>query len=374
MSTKKLFLTFTLLLLTSFLTDTSLYAQGNSTGAVYTMSNATDGNSVLVFNRSADGSLTPAGSFPTTGLGTGTGLGNQRAVVLSRNGKFLFVVNPGSDEISVFNVRPNGLILRDKISSGGRRPISVTVHGNLVYVLNAGGSVGDSDNITGFTIECKGNLVPIPGSTRPLSASSTDPAQIEFNRDGTVLVVTEKATNILSTYTLDDDGMASAPNSQASAGTTPFGFALGKRDQLFVSEAFGGAPDASAVSSYDLSNDGVLQVINPSIGTTESAACWVVITKNGRFAYVTNTGSGTISGYQISQDGALTLLDADGITATTGAGPIDMALSKNSRFLYTLNTGNNTISLFAVNNDGSLTSLGPDLTGLPAGANGLAAR
>jgi len=374
MSTKKLFLAFILVLLTSFPAAMSLYAQDNSAGAVYTMDNATGGNNVLVFNRSADGSLTPAGSFSTTGLGTGTGLGNQGAVVLSRNGKFLFVVNPGSDEISVFNVRPNGLILRDKISSGGRRPISVTVHGNLVYVLNAGGSVGDSDNIAGFTIECKGNLVPIPGSTRPLSSGSTDPAQIEFNRDGSVLVVTEKATNILSTYTVDDDGMASAPNSQTSVGTTPFGFAFGKRDQLFVSEAFGGAPDASAVSSYDLSEDGNLQVISPSVGTNETAACWVVITKNGRFAYVTNTGSATVSGYQINEDGTIALLDADGITATTGAGPIDMALSRNSRFLYTLNSGSNTISLFEVNNDGSLTSLGPDLTGLPAGANGLAAR
>jgi 6-phosphogluconolactonase (cycloisomerase 2 family) len=372
MSMKKLFFVFVLLLLTNF--NPFLFGQDNSAGAVYTMDNAPGGNEVLVFDRSADGSLTPAGSFPTTGLGTGTGLGNQGAVVLSRNGKLLFVVNPGSDELSVLSVRQNGLTLRDKISSGGRRPISVTVHGNLVYVLNAGGIVGDNDNITGFTVECKGNLVPIPNSTRPLSAASTDPAQIEFSNDGSVLIVTEKATNMLSTYTVDEDGLATGPNSQSSAGTTPFGFAFGKRDQLFVSEAFGGAADGSAVSSYEVSGDGTLQVISPSVSTTETAACWVVITKNGRFAYVTNTGSATISGYQIDQDGMLTLLDADGITATTGAGPIDMALSRNSRFLYTLNAGANSISLFRVNNDGSLTSLGTDLTGLPAGANGLAAR
>ncbi|MCI0445168.1 lactonase family protein [bacterium] len=370
MSRKSMSFVFILIQFTLFFSVASLFAQG----AVYTMSNAVSGNEILVFSRAADGTLTPAGSFPTGGLGTGSGLGNQGGVVLSRNGKFLFVVNAGSDEISVFSVKPNGLTLRDKISSGGRRPISITVNGDIVYVLNAGGSVGDSDNITGFIIEGKGNFEPIVGSTRPLSAASTGPAQIEFSRDGSVLVVTEKDTNIISTYTVDDDGIAAGPNVKPSVGATPFGFAFGKRDQLFVSEAFGGAPDASAVSSYEVSDGGNLQVISASVGTMETAACWVVITKNGRFAYVTNTGSSTISGYQINQDGSIALLDSDGVTATTGAGPIDMDFSRNSHFLYSLNSGANSISLFRVSDDGSLISLGPDLAGLPAGANGLAAQ
>jgi 6-phosphogluconolactonase (cycloisomerase 2 family) len=371
MKIMKLFLT----LVFVFTIAAFLAAQDNSAGAVYTMSNSASGNSVLAFNRAADGSLTPGGTFSTTGLGTGTGLGSQGAVVLSQNGKLLFVVNPGSDDISVFSVQKNGLLLRDKVSSGGRLPISVTVHNNLVYVLNAGGNAGDSDNITGFTIECKGNLVPIPDSTRPLSADTTNPAQISFNKSGSVLVVTEKDTNMISTYTVDDDGIATGPDAQPSAGMTPFGFAFDKRDHLIVSEAFGGAADASAVSSYDVADDGTIQVISSSVPTTETAACWVVITKNQKFAYVTNTGSASISGYQVDQDGMITILDADGVTATTGLAPIDMALSRNSRFLYALNSGSNSISLFSVsNNDGSLTSLGPDLTGLPAGANGLAAR
>ena len=363
------------ILFVTFATATILAAQDNSPGAVYTMSNDSAGNSVLAFNRASNGSLTPAGTFSTGGLGSGAALGNQGAVVLSGNNKLLFVVNPGSDELSVFSVRQNGLDLRDKISSGGRNPISVTVQGNVVYVLNAGGNVGDADNISGFSIECKGNLAPIPDSTRPLSAAVTNPAQIAFNKDGSVLVVTEKDTNMISTYTVDDDGVATGPNSQPSAGTTPFGFAINRRDQLIVSEAFGGAADASAVSSYDLSDDGTIQVISASVLTTETAACWVVITKNQKFAYDTNTGSASISGFNIDQNGAITLLDADGVTATTGAAPIDMALTKNSRFLYALNSGSASISLFSVNNnDGSLTSLGPDVTGLPPTANGLAAR
>jgi 6-phosphogluconolactonase (cycloisomerase 2 family) len=118
---------------------------------------------------------------------------------------------------------------------------------------------------------------------------------------------------------------------------------------------------------------GALTAISPSVGTTETAACWVVITGDGRFAYTSNTGSNTIAGYGLSPAGELTLLDADGVTATTGAGPIDLALTGNDQFLYSLDSGAGTISAFRVKADGSLTPA-PGASGLPAAANGMAAR
>ncbi|MCI0415039.1 lactonase family protein [bacterium] len=356
-----------------FLSTSLLFGESKVAGAVYTMNNSAGGNSVLVFDRNADGSIQPAGSFSTGGLGTGTGLGNQGAVVLSEDERWLLVVNPGSDEISAFRVSRAGLELRDTVPSGGQRPISITIHDKLIYVLNAGGGTGGTDNISGFIIGTDGNLTAIPGSTKPLSGASTGPAQIEFSPDGQLLVVTEKATNIIDTYVVGPDGLPGNPDSQASEGQTPFGFAFGKRNQLFVSEAFGGAADASAVSSYAYQANGDLQTISPSVATNETAACWVVVTNDGRFAYVTNTGSATISGYEIGFDGTISLLDSDGITATTGAAPIDMALSNNSRFLYTLDSGAGNISGFRINSDGSLVSIG-GIAGLPAGTNGLAAR
>ena len=169
-----------------------------------------------------------------------------------------------------------------------------------------------------------------------MSGAATDPAQIGFTPDGSVLVVTEKATNKIVTFAVDRHGVPSDARAQDSAGPTPFGFAFGKRDQLFVSEAFGGAENASATSSYDIDRNGVLTAISPSVGTNQTAACWVVVTPNGRFAYVTNTGSGSISGYSIDFDGMIELLDADGRTAVTGDGsaPIDLALTDSGRFLY----------------------------------------
>jgi 6-phosphogluconolactonase (cycloisomerase 2 family) len=337
-------------------------------GAVYTQTNAAGGNAVLVFDRLADGRLIPLTSVDTGGAGSGGGLGNQGALALTHNERWLLTVNAGSNSLSVFAVNRRGLRLIDVAPSGGLQPISVTEHRGLVYVLNAG-----SDTISGFRLGRRGRLHAIDGSTRPLSGIGTGPAQISFAPDGNVLVVTEKATNKIVTFPVDRDGVAGLAQVQESSGQTPFGFAFGKRDQLFVSEAFGGAPDASATSSYEIDRDGILTTISPSIGTLQTANCWVAVTPNGRFAYVTNTGSGSISGYRIGFDGGLELLDADGRTGVTGAGPIDLALTDNGQFLYSLNSGANTLSAFQVHADGSLTAL-PTTAGLPAGANGLAAR
>jgi 6-phosphogluconolactonase len=362
----------TALVLTLVFTSAASRAEprGNS-GALFTVDNAAAANHVLAYHRATDGSLSPLGTFATDGAGTGGGLGNQGALVLSHSGRWLFACNAGSDEISVFRVTLHGLHLTDKVGSGGRRPISLAVHRNVLYVLNAGGLVGDADNVTAFLFS-HGELSPLAGSTRSLSVANTDPAQISFSRDGNVLVVTEKATSVIDTFTVNDDGLIDEHQQFASVGQTPFGFAF-RRDALIVSEAFGGAVNASAVSSYELADDGDLQVISASVPTTETAACWIVVTRNGHFAYASNTGSGTLSGYSVSRDGGLILLDPDGVTAVTGPGPIDMALSVNSRFLYSLNSGDGTISAFRVNHDGSLSSL-PGVTGLPSGANGLAAR
>lgn len=337
-------------------------------GAVYTTTNAAGGNAVLVFDRLADGRLVPLTSVPTGGLGTGGGLGNQGGLVLARQERFLLAVNAGSNTVSVLAIKNRGLRLIDVQPAGGLQPVSVTEHHGVVYVLNAG-----SDNITGFRLSGHGNLTALSGSTRALSGTGTGPAQVSFSPDGDVLMVTEKATNKIVTFQVDDHGLAGHGQIQDSNGQTPFGFAFGKRGQVFVSEAFGGAPNVSATSSYDVDDAGLLSTISASVGTNQTANCWVVLTPNGRYAYVTNTGSGSISGYAVSFDGELTLLDGDGRSGVTGGGPIDLAVSDNGRFLYALVTGTNTIAAFRLQADGALIAL-PFTAGIPSGANGLAVR
>lgn len=340
------------------------HARHSDASTIYTMSNAADGNELLAFRQDRDGSLTALASYSTGGLGSGGGLGNQGA--LASDGEHIFVVNAGSDDLSVFKIKGSRLKLVDTIASGGTRPISVTVHRNLVYVLNAG-----SDSIAGFSLTRHGTLRVLPGSEQPLSGEGTDPAQIQFSAGGDTLIVTEKATNNIVLYSLGHRGVPEDRTVVPSLGQTPFGFALGKGRQVIVSEAAGGAPNASSVSSYWLGRHGDLRVIDATDPTLQSAACWVVVTPDGRFAYVTNTGSDTISGFRIFA-GHLFRLNRDGITATSGAAPIDMALSRGGRVLHALNSGDHTISSFKVLKDGRLERIG-EIAGLPAAANGLLA-
>lgn len=355
-----------LVLLASLVASVSASAAG-SAGAVYTLTNAASGNAVLVLTRGGDGALTVAGSYPTGGLGNGGALGSQGSLTLSHDGRWLLAVNAGSDSLSVFAMRGNGLTLTDTIASGGSMPISVTLSGNLVYVLNAGGA----GNISGFTL-AGGQLAQIPGSTRPLSnggvGASVGPAQVQFSPDGRSLVVTEKTTNLIDTYALGRDGLASGPVVSPSNGTTPFGFDFTRQGTLVVSEAA-----TKALSSYALQADGTLATLSSSVPTNQTAPCWVVVTPNGKFAYTTNAGSASISGFAVSPRGTLSAVSADGVTGQTGGHPTDLAMSHNGQFLYSLDNASQQVSLFAINADGSLTNLGA-LGGLPASAVGLAAQ
>ncbi len=350
-------------------------------GTVYAMSNATDGNAVLAFNRRADGRLDPADSFPTGGFGTGGGLGNQNSLVLHPNHRWLYAVNAGSSQITVFEVLEDGLQLRFVVPAigigvGVVRPISLAVHDRVLYVLNEGvGAIADS--IVRFDIADDGFTAPsgLTGSTSPLSAPLTDPAQIEFSPDGRFLVVTEKATDIIDVFSLDEDGLIVSRQTFPSAGQTPFGFAFGRRNQLFVSEAAAGAPGAGSVSSYELSPSGALNTIASTVPTAGTATCWVVTSNDGRFAYVTNTGSANLSAFNIAFDGDITLRNANGIAGRTGPGtaPIDLALSPDQRNLYVLDNTRSRITVFRVATGGGLNRL-QFVDGLPRGANGIAVR
>jgi 6-phosphogluconolactonase len=228
-------------------------------------------------------------------------------------------------------------------------------------VLNAGGA----GNITGFTVGETGALHSIAGSTQALSGAAVGPAEVAFSPDGRALVVTEKNTNQLDVYPVGDDGRAGPLTSFASAGGTPFGFAFGPSNLVFVSEAAGSA------SSYRLDASSELAVVSGAVATHQGAPCWAVVTQDARFGYTADAHTGVISGFTVSTDGAIALLDATGATATVGNGNTDLALSADGRYLYNL-VGANIVAL-QVAQDGHLTTLAR-VGGLPTGSAGLAAR
>ncbi|HVQ18163.1 MAG TPA: hypothetical protein VMT27_03905 [Actinomycetes bacterium] len=340
-------------------------AASGPAGAVFSLSNAASGNSVLSWVRTSKGELTPGPSYATGGLGSGAGLGSQGSVTLSSDKAYLLAVDAGSNELSAFSVEGTSLQLLNTIGSRGDQPISVTVSDGVVYALNA----GSSPNVSGYRLG-SGGLTPIQGAVRELPAGAAQPAEVAFTPAGDHLVVTEKATNRIDTFAVDASGVAGPGVTSPSAGATPFGFDFNNKGTLLVSDAAGGAPGASTGSSYRVNADGSVSVISGAIPTTKTAACWLVATNNGKVAFVSDTGSGTISAFAVGNDGSLTLLD--GAAATPGGATSDAAFDAASQHLFTLDVANDKIDGFAVGHDGSLTT-GSTVTGLPAAGVGLAA-
>jgi 6-phosphogluconolactonase (cycloisomerase 2 family) len=343
---------------------------GYQRGKVFISTNAAAGNQVQVYNRAANGPATLLATVATQGTGTGAGLGSQGAVTLSGNGRYLFVVNAGSNTVSTFELGARGMVLKSTVASGGVRPTSVAENDGLVYVLNApNGGNGPGNNVVGFR-NIRGVLTPLADGTRALT-DGTQPAQVSLDRDGNVLVVSERSARQLVSYGVRPNGSLSTHAAAVTTpGAVPFGFAITRRNVLVVSEA-----GTSSASSYRIGEGHApaLTIVSPAVANGEGAACWVAVTPNGRYAYTANAAASSVSSYGIDRQGALTLLAAKAGVMPGANGALDMAVTPDGRQLQVFaSRAPQQIVSYRIGADGSLTDLG-SVGGVVAGSAGLAA-
>lgn len=321
-------------------------------GMVYTMTNEAT-NRIVAFRRYAEGEIRFLNTFETGGSGTGTAvvdpLSSQGSLILSPGSCFLLAVNAGSNSISSFRVTPNGsLILMDVQSSNGVMPNSLAVHRDLLYVTNVG-DVNNHANVTGFRVARDGQLSPITGSTNSLSANNPQPSCVVISHDGRHLVVSELNTNKLTVFQINADGTLSGKTVSSSSGTKPFGSVFLSSGPLLVTEA-----GPNALSSYYVNSNDTLNVISASVLNGQTATCWVSKSRNEEFAYTSNAGSGTISIYRIFDNGAVLLAGIAYSTRRQIAAPLDSGVSKDGRNLYVLNGNLGSITEFEIHDDGAI--------------------
>jgi 6-phosphogluconolactonase len=379
--------------------------------ALYTTTNNPSGNAVIMYTRHSDGTITQTGSPVATG-GNGAAseppfgfpiVDSSGSTNITPDGKLLFVVNAGDNSISSFKLTSSGPQLVNHVSSGGTLPISLTSHGNLLYVVNE-----TSANIKGWTFDSSGHLTPIAGSIESLSVpfNPTNPpdptkptgvaAAIGFSPSGHQLVVTIRGlpapNGVIDVFSVDWHGAAGPAVGHQAPTPNPFGFSFAGQNNLLVSDAgFVATPSGSAANpsdsepnpgdpsqffgsatSFSLSPSGNLRFKGefPSGGR---AACWLVVSKDGRYAFVTNTlaspagspagigsGQGAVSTYAISRHGVLTLLSQTNVSP--GGFPGDEALSSDGKFLYVLDPaiiipGPSHIDAYRIGSGGSLTHI-----------------
>lgn len=334
-------------------------------GAVFVQTNEAEGNHVLAFRRGADGELSGLEGVATGGRGDGVPhLTSQGSVVLTADGRHLVVTNAGSNDVSVFEARDGHVSLVATVASDGEAPKSVAGHAGLVYVLNAG-----SASLAGFRL-VDGGLEPLSDSRRDLGGDA-DPAQVGFSPDGSALVVTDRGTDSILVYPVDDDGRLGQPTVAASSGRTPYGFAFRGDGTLVVTEAFGAERGKAAASSYRLTEGGA-EPVSRSVGNGRSEICWAVVAADGRYAFTTNFADGAVSCYAIADDGVISLEDPAAGTAVEGQpGLRDEDVTSDGRFLYAIDTDGGKIVGWAVEG-GRLAPVG-SWDGLPRTVAGLAA-
>ena len=375
---------FITILILSFITTLSFAQSANNAatsqvGNVYVMENNPTDNRIIAYFRSRSGNLFKFGSYSTRGLGAGDNaaadpLGSQGAVTLGNNRQNLYVVNAGSDDISVFRLKRFGVpVLIQKLPSNGDFPVSIAISGRLLYVLNS----GTDGSISGFRILNSGRLVPLNNSTRLLGlgaesfpagdARNLAPGDIAFDNLNRRLLITYAGggTNgeLLSFELNDDDTPASLAETTLSQGAVPFSLDFSRNGAALIAEASG------SVSSYNYNEGNQLVNVSSAVGNGQQATCWIGATNN--YVYTSNTVSGTISQYSLSRSGQLSLINP---AAAINIGlPIDFGFTRNYRLMYVVSSSEGGVRGFRVNrNTGNLTDIGL-FSGLPTfEANGFA--
>jgi hypothetical protein len=340
---------------------------------VFVANDSTSGNQVAAYDRAPDGTLSLAGTYSTGGNGgvlTGSvvdHLASQGSLTYDRRHSLLFAVNAGSDSVTVFAVLRDRLLRLEVLPSGGTFPVSVAVHGDLVYVLNAknGGSV------QGYRVFF-GLVLPIGGSNRPLGLSNAaagtasefvnTPGQVDFSPNGSQLVVTTKANGSdIDVFGVRFDGRLSNPVVNPEPGAVPFAISWDGSGNLVIAEA-----GTNALATFALHPDNTVTPIT-AVGTGAAATCWVTAVDG--FFYASNAGSGNVSNFQSGANGALTLL---GATPTDG-GTVDATASPDGQYLYVQTGLNGIIDEFKVNANGSLSAIGSVTVANAVGGEGIAA-
>jgi 6-phosphogluconolactonase (cycloisomerase 2 family) len=349
--------------------STAHASTAHGAGTVFVQTDGLSGNAVVAYDRAADGSLHWAGTYPTGGVGgqlTGSVVdhtASQGSLALA--GGALYVVNAGSNTVSVFAVHGDTLSRRQVISSGGTFPVSITTHGHVVYVLNA----RDGGSVQGY-VWVGQRLVRVPSWNRALGLDPTQtpeftstPGQVSFTPDGSQLVVTTKGNgSSVDVFGVNGfGGLSRQATVNSEPGAVPFAVSYDARGHLLVAEA-----GTNAVASFAIKADGTLRPI-ASAATGQAATCWIV--GAGKHFYASNAGSASLSGFRDNGNGALTALG----NTTTDAGTVDAAVSSNGRYLYSQDGAAGNVDAFRINADGSLTSVGSVTVPGAVGAEGIAA-
>jgi 6-phosphogluconolactonase (cycloisomerase 2 family) len=340
--------------------------------ALFVETESASGNNVLSYSRSSDGTISFAGSYATGGFGatavgaTADPIASQGGLTLINNNSELVATNAGSDTVTVFAIQGTRLIWLQQVASQGQFPVSVASHGDLVSVLNSGGT----GSVAQFRLF--GDFLVAQGAqVRNLGLSNTTPpdfhhgvGEVAYTPNGQHLIISTKlSTNAFDVFSVGFNGaLGATPVVTPSNFPLPFAFTFDSAGNVVSAEA-----SNSSVNTYTVNANGTLKSLG-SATDGQAALCWIS-GANGYF-FGSNAGSGNVSSFDENASGAPQLVNAT--AAVAHAGTIDSAVSPDGQTLYVESGGQGTVDAYSIGAGGALTQI-ETIFNIPVASEGIAA-
>jgi 6-phosphogluconolactonase (cycloisomerase 2 family) len=278
-------------------------------------------NAVIAFRNNGHGKVTQMGSFKTGGTGLANPQGllgpddSDKEVIASPDGRLLFAVNQGSNSIGVFRVQRNGslkLVNHRAVSSGGTEPVSLSIAGNRLYVVNRGDEIqGQSGSIaptiTVFNIRRNGVLTENFAATTTL-AVGLSPSQLLISSTSRLAFLdtftppplnnVPDANEVLPFRIAASGALIPVSSGGRGAPVTP-PLVLGLAQHPAQNIIYAGLTGAAQVGTFTFDGAGNLSLA----GTTPvqgKGPCWTLVSADGAFLYTTDTGTNSVGVFSLA--------------------------------------------------------------------------
>lgn len=329
----------------------------SSHGAIYQIDNNPIDNHVIIHKILSDGTLSFAGSVSTLGRGSSLNTSDpfysQNPVIVDNDS--LFVVNAGSNSMSVFKINPEDptqIILQQVVDTNGDYPVSIAVNSLYVAVLNGG-------TRSGFRIFSRNSsLTPIWDRSISLNPTQSTPpmgppntvSQIMFSQDNKNILVIYKGTDdnhpgAMLIYPINNELVSNPHKIVIQPGYLPFALSPIEDIGLLIANASYGVNTLSY-------NSEILRSIPIS-----GAVCWTAYSSKTGSYYVIGSVSGDVSEIEVDSILQPNLINTHALGKDSAATDAQVATINGVDYLYVNTPGIRSVSILRLNSPGNVSLL-----------------
>jgi YVTN family beta-propeller protein len=290
------------------------------------------------------------------------------SIAIDPSGKFAYLANDDvlefmAGNVSVYAINPTTGVLTSigspVAADFGAHSVTVDPFGKFVYVANDGDFEVTGGSVSMYTINTTTGALTSIGTMAapcapPPSPGSCASYSVALDPSGKFAYVANEggfAPTSVSMYIINATTGALTSIGTIAAGGRAVSVAVHPSGKYaYVANG----SDPPGVSMYTIATTGALTSIG--LIAAGGAPAYVAVDPSGKFAYVTNSGSNDVSMYSINTTtGALTSMG----TTAAGSGPASIAIDPSGKFAYVTNSGSNDVSMYTIDGaTGALTLIG----------------